>query len=139
MDARDAGVGQQRHHRGFAFVVFVLRDAAVVHAVFQTQTREHLRLRQTEPFTYLAQFGGKTLRARARVSHQERPPDGPSETLDSRPERSDPHAERFCLPRLPLGSSMRSLSIVAVVMNLSYRTAMLITRQSGSLSCAFAA
>ena len=32
---------------------------------------------------------------------------------------------------------MRSLSIFAVVMNLSYQTAMLITRQCGDLSCAF--
>ena len=51
-----------------------------------------------------------------------RPPDGPAETLD-------PDAERFCLQLCPVGSSMRSLSIVAVlVMSLSYRTAMLITR-----------
>jgi hypothetical protein len=32
---------------------------------------------------------------------------------------------------------MRALSIVAVVMNLSYQTATLITRQYGSWSCAF--
>src|ERR1043165_4484862 len=121
MNAGYVGVGEQRGQGGFAFVVFILRDAAVVHVVFETQTREHLRLRQAEGFTNRTQFGSETLRTRARVSHQESPPDGSAATLDQ-------YAERFCLQPFPVGSNMRSLSIVAVVMNLSYRMAMLITR-----------
>jgi hypothetical protein len=54
MDAGHACVSEQRSEGWFAFVIFVLRDAAVVHVVLEIQTREHLRLRQAEPVAYLA-------------------------------------------------------------------------------------
>src|SRR6185295_4470741 len=130
VDAGDACVGEERVEVGFAFVVFVLGDAAVVHRVFETEPHQHLRLRQAKRFTNLAQLTRQTFGTRARVSHQERPPDG----SDDRP--CDMREQRFCLRSFPVGSSMRSLSIFAVVVNLSYQTAMLITRHCGSLSWA---
>ena len=61
---------------GLAFVLFILGDAAIVHSVAIAETLEHLRLREAEADTDLAEFFGKSHWSRPRVSHQKLPPDG---------------------------------------------------------------
>src|SRR5688572_14389204 len=74
--SRGVRVGKQGHQRRFAFVVLILRDAAVVHRIREAKPRQHLTLRKTKPFPNREQLTRHTLRPRARISHQELPPDG---------------------------------------------------------------
>ena len=136
MNARDVRVGEQRHQRGLAFVVLVLGDAAVVHRIFQTESREHLALRETKPFSNRAQLTCHALWPRARIPHQELPPDEPHAARESQSQRSI-EQKTFRLRKLPDGSSMRSLSMSAASLVLTCSPALLITRYCGSLSCAF--
>jgi hypothetical protein len=74
VDAGDVGILQQRLQRRFAIVRLVLRDATRFH-VAEAEANDHLTLRQTKSFTYLAQLFTQTIRSRTRISHQESPPD----------------------------------------------------------------
>lgn len=76
MDPGYMGVGEQCYQCRFAFVVLILRDAPVVHRIFETEPGKHLALRETKPFSNSTQLTRHSLRSRARVSHQELPPDG---------------------------------------------------------------
>src|SRR5215203_4494152 len=110
MNTGSAGISEQGHEGGFAFVLFVLRDAAVMHRVSKPETFEHLRLRQSKTDTDLQEFFSESHGTRTRVAHQKLPPD------------------EIRRPLLAVGSVLRSPLSFAVSMNLSCSTVMLITR-----------
>src|SRR6185436_16164496 len=109
VDARCTGIGEERNQGRFALVLLVLGNATVVHGVAKSQTFQHLCLRQTKTSANLEQLFGKSLRPRTRIAHQKLPPDGSGRRI------------------LAVGSVLRSPLFVAVSMNLSCSTAMLIT------------
>src|SRR6185295_15688907 len=107
------------------FAGFVFGNASGMHTG-ESQVGGHVWLTDVEGLTNLAQLSAQMLLPRPLVSHQESPPD------------LLPLARRFFLRSLAVGSTMRSLSIAAVSIDLSNSPAMLITRQGGRLSYALA-
>src|SRR5262245_21335282 len=91
-----------------------------MHRVLQSETDQHLCLRQTELSTNFQEFFSQPHGTGTRVSHQKFPPD------------------ENCRGLCAVGSRLRSPFFFAVSMNLSCSTAMLITRYCGRLSHALA-